>query len=97
MTTNLDTLLTQALALVSEDRRGQLADIIEQIVTAAQTAANDLWVTRLYDWEPTPAVDAIGYVVHGPAFGSNPEQVRQVHELIWAARARAGKGEAANG
>ena len=27
-----DTLLTQALALVNEDRRGQLADVIEQIV-----------------------------------------------------------------
>ena len=30
--TDLDTLLTQALALVSEDQRGQLADVIEQIV-----------------------------------------------------------------
>ena len=30
--TDLDTLLTQALALVSEDQGGQLADVIEQIV-----------------------------------------------------------------
>ena len=29
---DLDTLLTQALALVNEDQRGQLADVIEQIV-----------------------------------------------------------------
>ena len=31
-TANLDALLTQALALVSEDKRGQLADVIEQII-----------------------------------------------------------------
>ena len=29
---DLDTLLTQALALVNEDQRGQLADVIEQII-----------------------------------------------------------------
>lgn len=28
----MDELLQQALALVSEDRRGQLADVIEQII-----------------------------------------------------------------
>ena len=30
--TNLDTLLAQALALVGEDKRGELADVIEQII-----------------------------------------------------------------
>ena len=34
--THLDTLLAQALALVSEDKRGELADIIEQIIAQAR-------------------------------------------------------------
>ena len=47
MTTDLDTLLTQALALVSEDRRGQLADLIEQIITQAQAAPQKVYVLAL--------------------------------------------------
>jgi hypothetical protein len=39
--TDLDTLLAQALALVSEDKRGELADVIEQIITQAQAAENE--------------------------------------------------------
>ena len=47
MTTDLDALLTQALALVSEDRRGQLADVMEQIITAAQAAPQKVYVLAL--------------------------------------------------
>ena len=35
---DLDTLLAQALALVSEDKRGQLADVIEEIVAETRRA-----------------------------------------------------------
>lgn len=85
-----DTLLAQALALVNDDRRGALADIITAMLEVAVRTTNDMWITRLSQWEPTPAVDAIGYVIHGPAFGSNSEQVQQVSVLIQDARARAG-------
>lgn len=36
--TDLDTLLSQALALVNEDRRGELANLIEQIIQQARAA-----------------------------------------------------------
>lgn len=36
---NLDTLLAQALALVSEDRRTELADVIEEIAAETRRAA----------------------------------------------------------
>jgi hypothetical protein len=49
MTTDLDTLLAQALALVSEDRRGELADVIETMTEASAQAASDFWLLRLYE------------------------------------------------
>lgn len=90
MTTDTDTLVAQALALVNEDRRGELADIITAMLEVAVRTTNDMWITRLSQWEPTPAEDAIGYVIHGPAFGSNADQVQQVRDLIRDARARTG-------
>lgn len=37
--TNLDTLLAQALALVGEDKRGELADVMEEIAATTRRAA----------------------------------------------------------
>ena len=85
----MDELLQQALALVSEDQRGELADIIEQIIAQAQAATNDMWVTRLYDWEPTPGQDAIFYALYGRVTRF-PEEANQVYELVQDARRRAG-------
>lgn len=42
---DLDALLAQALALASEDRRGQLADVIEQIVNEAR----EDWAETAYE------------------------------------------------
>lgn len=84
-----DTLLAQALALVNEDRRGQLADVIEAIVEQRVTAANDFWLTRIYDWDPTPATDAIFYAIYGRATRTQ-EEAHQVYELVQDARRRAG-------
>lgn len=86
---NLDTLLTQALALVSEDKRGELADIIEQIIEHRVTAANDFWLTRIYDWNPTPGMDAIFHALYGRAIRTQ-EEAHQVYELVQDARRRAG-------
>lgn len=97
--THLDTLLAQALALASEDRRGELADVIEQIIEQRVTAANDFWLTRIYDWDPTPGVDAVFYALYGRATRF-PEEANQVYELVQDARRRAGVSldqEAANG
>ena len=47
--TDLNTLLTQALALVSEDKRGQLADVMEAMTEASAQAASDFWLLRLYE------------------------------------------------
>ena len=99
MTTDLDTLLTQALALASEDKRGELADVMEQIIVQRVTAANDFWLTRIYDWDPTPGVDAVFYALYGRATRF-PEEANQVYELVQDARRRAGVSldqEAANG
>ena len=62
---DLDTLLTQALALVSEDRRGELADLIEQIVNEAR----EDWAETAYENGYAKAVeDAIAdeAVTHAP-------------------------------
>jgi hypothetical protein len=93
--TDLDALLAQVLALVDEDKRGELADVIEQIITQAQAAANDFWLTRIYDWDPTPATDAIWYALTGRAT-RNPDESHLVYKMIQAARARMGKAEAAH-
>ena len=47
--TDLDTLLTQALALVNEDQGGQLANVIEQIITAAQATPQKVYVLAVGD------------------------------------------------
>lgn len=46
---DLDTLLTQALALVSEDRRGELADVIEQIIKTAQATPQKVYLLAVGD------------------------------------------------
>ena len=99
MSNEADTLLAQALALASEDRRGELADIIEAMVERRVTAANDFWLTRIYEWDPTPGVDAVFYALYGRATRF-PEEANQVYELVQDARRLAGVSlgeETANG
>jgi hypothetical protein len=83
MTTNLDTLLAQALALASEDRRGELADVMEQIITQALEQATQI---HLVPPETLPAHLGSSDIVHfGYVFGYQDGQVA----LRQAIRARA--------
>ena len=87
----MDELLQQALALVGEDRRGELADIIEQIITQAQATPQKVYLLAVGD----ELTDIVGVYASVEALKTAAQRIgirdAEIGEFVVE------KGEAANG